>query len=182
MNEKIIQHHIFHNFYKGSKVMCNNFQWRFGEADVISISKSDMSIEYEVKCSKSDFKADFKKKAKHLRLSGVRHRKNGYLGVPNRFYYVTPVGLLRVGDIPIYAGLIEINTSAAPHASAIVVKKAPLIHSEKNLGNLVEDIAHALTIRLIYGGSYVSFREGHTSQRDIFIDNEAKKYFEKDLE
>lgn len=153
-----MQHNIFHNYFSNNKVMCNNFGWMYGEADVIAVTKSDLLVEYEIKLSKSDFKADFKKRAKHLRYSGIKHRRKGWLGIPNRFYYVTTPGLLELSDIPEYAGLIEIDSSLPDHCSAKTLKKAPLIHSDKCPNMTMEQIAHALTIRLVHGGSYVSWR------------------------
>jgi hypothetical protein len=154
----------------------------YGEADVIGITKANLSVEYEIKLSKSDFKADFKKTAKHLRLSGVRHRRKGYNGVPNRFYYVTPVGLLGLDVIPPYAGLIEINTSAPLHVSANIVKKAPLIHSDKANEALIAQIAHALTIRLVYGGSYVKWLEQQSVESlGLEVDRPGINYGEFDI-
>ena len=77
------------------------------ECDVISISKADFIYEYEVKISKSDFKADFKKKKHKLMTErkSVNESKNFYF-IANYFYFVVPENLISIDDIPEYAGLI----------------------------------------------------------------------------
>ena len=142
------------------------------ESDVFIQMKSGYHYELEHKISRSDFKADFKKSAKHYQLSNskkdiltipgreqyvyttqefldgfgfninefvsdnlrvgikfnnlcsVQFRKNR---IPNRFYYITPKGLLSKSEIPDYAGLLE-------YSEQIVVQKkvAPWLHKRKD--------------------------------------------------
>ena len=51
------------NLYEKSRsIFCTNFQGMgFAECDVIRITESNIVYEYEIKTSRSDFKADFKK-------------------------------------------------------------------------------------------------------------------------
>jgi hypothetical protein len=96
---------------RGHTLAVNNiymFSWR-NESDLVSITGTGYIWEYEVKLSKSDFHADFKK-LRHQRyelqsniMQGNRLRK------PNRFWYVTPVGLVSADDLPWYAGLITVR-------------------------------------------------------------------------
>lgn len=67
------------------------------ECDILEITKSNYSYEYEVKISISDFKADTKKKGK---FDNPR---------TNYFYYIVPKGLISINDIPEYAGLIYVK-------------------------------------------------------------------------
>jgi len=86
---------VFPNIYLGS--------W---EADILEVTKAGYTYEYEVKISKSDFKADFtkcKKKGKGSELKSD-HIKCGKR--TTHFYYLCPDGLLSVEEIPEYAGLI----------------------------------------------------------------------------
>lgn len=46
--------------------------------------------------------------------------------VPNKFYYAAPPGLIKISEIPDYAGLIEVDEN-----SSTIVKKAPIIHKNK---------------------------------------------------
>lgn len=112
------------------------------------MSKSGYTYEFEIKISRSDFKADFKKVEKHT-LLGMKENFKVIPGhywegrryspahtdvrildrrklTPNRFYYVTPKGLLTVSDIPEYAGLLEIEGKKVR-----ITKTAPLLHKEK---------------------------------------------------
>lgn len=82
------------------------------------------------KVEKSKLNEDRKKQ--ELEWIHKHFDNNAYYNVklhkkPNFFYYVTPVNMLDVNDIPSYAGLIEIND----YGTFITVKKAPKLHNEK---------------------------------------------------
>lgn len=125
------------------------FNW---ESDIFALSKSKYAVEIEVKVSKSDFLADFKKIEKHLLLKNRSKKwimcdKRVYEGaqwfykyctfkykevkkcIPNRFYYAAPVGILKLSDIPDYAGFIEVYNDGRQFE---IIKKAPLLHKEVN--------------------------------------------------
>jgi hypothetical protein len=59
-------------------------------------SKGYAATAYEIKVSRADFRRDTHEKQRESRLFS------------DRFYYVTPVGLLRKDEVPDWAGLIEI--------------------------------------------------------------------------
>jgi len=127
------------------------------ECDVISISKSNYIYEYEVKISKSDFKADFKKEKHKLMLEGIGVKERlikennnmvrdiWYL-TPNYFYFVVPENLIPIEDIPQYAGLIYMNEKQEFET----IKKAPLIHKEKATYNFIRQLSHNLTCKLVF--------------------------------
>lgn len=147
--------------YKGAELFLSNHDYIFRnsyifgwESDIFALTKSGLSVEIEVKVSRSDFFADFKKEDKHRYLSskgfvikskkeyisqwGYENNKytyldgeacrvefiNSILNTPNRFYYACPDGLILPNEIPKYAGLIYGNK---------VVKKAPLLHNNRNV-------------------------------------------------
>ena len=119
------------------------------ECDVISISKSDFIYEYEVKISKSDFKADFKK-PKHTLIKESKFIKESksetlYL-VPNYFYFVVPENLISIDDIPEYAGLIYITEQQTFN----IIKKAPIIHKTKASKEFIRALSHQLTCKLVF--------------------------------
>lgn len=64
---------------------------------VISTSAGNETIAFEIKTSKKDFKRDIEN---DLKQRGARL-------YANRFYYVTPKGLVDRKDVPIWAGLLE---------------------------------------------------------------------------
>lgn len=53
--------------------------------------------------------------------------------LPNRFYYCAPEGIIDISEVPAYAGLMIISNGYVKE-----VKKAPLLHKEKN------DLRHVL--------------------------------------
>lgn len=128
MNETFIKRALFWEFNNHDYRLFNVYA--FGEeTDFFCISKTGYATEFEIKVSKSDFKADFKKKKKHERYADKSRTHK-----PNRFYYVVPEGLIDVKDVPTYAGLIYVNKFAS--APMKYIKKAPLLHKEKPMENI----------------------------------------------
>ena len=60
-------------------------------------SKGYLATAYEIKISRADYRRDNFEKQREARLFS------------DRFYYVTPVGLLKPHEVPDWAGLIEID-------------------------------------------------------------------------
>jgi hypothetical protein len=134
MTEKTIQNALFgYLLQRGNQLSVPNYtpvKWH--ECDMLAITKAGYSVEFEIKISRSDFKADASKEGKHRSLA---------LGDPNgpsRFFYVVPQGMIAVEEVPYWAGLIyadERESSAWWGAKAqrrIVlkeVKKAPKLHT-----------------------------------------------------
>lgn len=98
-----------------------------GKADLLSVTKARLVHEFEIKCSLGDFRREFEKKdTKHDRLDRADNR---LMSLPNYFWFVSPVGLLDMDDIPSYAGLMYVNEEGCS-----VQTEAPRIHSD-NLSN-----------------------------------------------
>lgn len=92
-----------------------------GEADLISVTKSDLIHEFEIKRTLEDYNREFNtKNKKHRLLEG----SGKYEYSANYFWFVVPSGLLET--VPEYAGLIEILDE-----SYKVVKTVPRLHSNK---------------------------------------------------
>lgn len=120
------------------------------ECDVISISKSNYIYEYEVKISRSDYKKDFIKE-KHSLILNEKYTMTSYKGdliylLPNYFSFVTFKDLIRIDEIPDYAGLIYINEDSKFE----VVKKPSLLHKIKANDSLIKKISHNLTCKLVF--------------------------------
>jgi len=119
------------------------------ECDVISISKSDYIYEYEIKTSRADFKKDFIKE-KHTHIIKEKYTKTVkgeliYL-LPNYFSFVTPKDLIKIEEVPDYAGLIYMNDDY----SFEVIKKPKLLHKTKANNEFIRKIAHNLSCKLIF--------------------------------
>jgi hypothetical protein len=91
------------------------------EFDVLSLNKSGFLTEFEVKISRSDFKADAKKKKWEKYQQRIPEQ------TPNYFNYVCPEGLIEAHEVPEYAGLIYVDNLGALK----VIRKAKLLHSYK---------------------------------------------------
>lgn len=119
------------------------------------LTKSYYAIEVEIKMSRADFKADFKKAKKHKLLAsmgravaekaGQKYQRNlfqngvpaptlTYLhwiepknNVPNRFYFCCPKGMIALDELPDYAGLLWVGESGL----IMPGRPAPLIHKER---------------------------------------------------
>lgn len=103
------------------------FEW---ESDFFAISKSGYSVEVEIKISRSDFLADFKKtnyvgKNKHSLLIDSE-----YIKKPNKFFFACPTGLIKKEDISENYGLIWIEKG-----NGTIIKDAKFIHKNKMLDN-----------------------------------------------
>ena len=127
------------------------------ECDVISISKSNYIYEHEVKISRSDFKADFKKEKHRLMLEKkstidrlIKENNNmindTWYYTPNYFYFVVPSNLVSESEIPEYAGLIYMNDNF----DFEVIKKAPFIHKTKATDKFIRQLSHNLTYKLVF--------------------------------
>jgi hypothetical protein len=154
---KAVRRH-FHNYdYK----LFNAYMYNW-ECDFFAVSTSNYAVEVEVKISRSDFLADFKKTDKHhlftnhkkeyilekypfrpyIRNGGIYNPETYNFGLgdsssiyfknickclPNKFYYACPKDLLKIDEMPFYAGLLYIDGN-----EVIETKKAPFLHKLKN--------------------------------------------------
>lgn len=69
----------------------------------------------------------------------------GILGLPNYFYYVCPDGMIKLDDLPEYAGLIYLRKGWKNPLK--IIRKAPILHKE--VFKKWEDIAIKLSYKLI---------------------------------
>jgi hypothetical protein len=107
INANIIQKELM-VFLKGAYdiLLPNYFHGSF-EMDLFRITDSDFVVEYEIKISRSDFFADFKKKHWNGNTKHDGMTAGTLNNCPNKFFFVTPKGLLKKEEIPVHAGLIE---------------------------------------------------------------------------
>lgn len=145
---KNIEKSLVMNLYeKGHSPISTHFTGcGLSECDVISISKADFIYEYEVKISKSDFKADFKKNKHKLMIErkAVNEKKSFYF-IANYFYFVVPENLITIDDIPEYAGLIYLIND-----KFVQIKKAPLLHKTKASTSFIRQLSHNLSCKLVF--------------------------------
>lgn len=149
---------ILDDFYFKQVRFCINNAYIFKhnwESDFFILRKNGFCNEYEIKISKQDFKNDFKKDIKHQILKSgsflykyrkFSHWEDGINAIynnveeirkwnlrPNKFFYVVPENLIKLEDIPEYAGLVYCKQNG----DLIVVKEAPFLHKENLTDKLI---------------------------------------------
>lgn len=93
--------HVFRD-KKGNRIFPNIFVGKW-EADLLEVTRSRLTYEYEVKVSRCDFHKDKKKSDKYGKnkfdvvTSGQR---------TNYFYYIVPKSLIKPDEVPDFAGPI----------------------------------------------------------------------------
>ena len=105
-----IEAKILHEFRWEKRCMpvCPTIElFNFFEADVAAVTKTGFVHEIEIKVSRSDFLADFKKSNSNGKKHEILQAKGDKN--PNYFWFATPKGLLKESDIPHYAGWIEVR-------------------------------------------------------------------------
>lgn len=102
--------------------VCENIHLLHHEADVVSVSKSGVMREFEVKVSRRDYLRD-STKCKRQFLD-VAHRQKS----PNYFSYVCPAGLIKPSELPAYAGLYYVTDDLRVHE----VKAPAKLHGYKH--------------------------------------------------
>ena len=123
---------------------------------MVSVTKAGFVHEFEIKISRSDFFADAKKVEKHCTIRNGWRELNAYEKTyveqegglpdkhwlrehltadnkyktpfrPNYFWYVCPMGMIQLSELPDHAGLIELHDRGYLHQ----VKNAERLHKEK---------------------------------------------------
>lgn len=128
------------------------------ECDVFMMTKSNYFYEYEIKLSRQDFLKDkFKERKKYewgksgtFNVSTLKKHNmllNRDTKGPSVFYYVVPAGMIKMNEVPEYAGLIEIiqNDWGISFSNAI---KAPRLHSVKTDETVRDDIMRTCYFRM----------------------------------
>lgn len=163
--EKSIQKALHYSFLSESTKkyeMYNMFVYDW-ESDYLTITRSGYAYECEIKISRSDFFNDAKKLNKHLILEGKKEKPE-----PNYFYYAVPKDLIKVEEVPEYAGLIYIINDY----NSTIVKEAPKLNKEK------QDVEKLNLIDKFY--YRLLDREFKLEKNDISELNKKIKLLEKD--
>ena len=156
-NTKDIQELVCKEEVIKGNLPCENIQVAFiqGEQDVLSILKSGYVAEYEVKVSRSDFKADAKKsKWKSYALKIERH-------MPNYFSYVCPPGMIKEYEVQSFAGLIYAHDN---HLE--VIKKAKILHRFKHdITGMLKKFARVKSERKYLGSCLMTYQNNQIKER-----------------
>ena len=175
----LIKYYLIRNLLDKQTYVIPNYYLGNWECDVLELSKNNYTTEYEIKISKQDFKKDFDKQR-------VSHKVNGKWdwGNPvvcknhdeiltgkraNRFYFVTPAGLLTKDDVPEYAGLIEIGDM---WHDVKIIKHAKWLHKNIAGDKIYKGMMSKFYQRYVYNNYFPKFREFLTVLNTITKTNE----------
>lgn len=147
----------------GYDIIIPNYFYGHYEMDLFRLVKSGYITEYEIKISRSDYFADFKKYKKHERFLD----KTCY---PNRFYYVVPEDLIKESEVPKYAGLIYYVEN-----HLYIVKNASIIHKNMPNNDIYRRLAQSLEFREQHHRGKARFYKIENIQLKIIIDNLNKQ-------
>lgn len=133
-----LMHHLTGS---NTKVNVMNYYLDGFECDLLSITRSDLTVEYELKRSVADFKKDFQKEnSRYNRITRERIIKNKHDLIKegkrtNRFYFVMPKEMADKIEVPKYAGLLTFKSKWFN-----IEKRAPMLHHNKADGKLFEAV------------------------------------------
>ena len=142
MTEDLIQRALYWKHLSGARLMLPNYRppgWG-EECDLFVVTRAMFSIEYEIKLTRSDFKADSRKVRKHERLAA--HDPDDRW-MPTRFFYVMPDEMIPGDQVPDYAGLIYVREVVDRYGSRVKlvqVRPAPRLSRHKR----TEKTLHAM--------------------------------------
>ena len=165
MTERDIQFRLFYEL-KPFMAAPNIMMYGCYESDLLAITgKSMFAHEYEIKLSKSDFLADFKKC--HQKFTGVfdyvpssyggttqravyvtktKHQELLEGKFANRFTYCFPQGLIDHALVPEWAGIVEV-IQFENRIGLNRVRNARLLHKNKMTDTQITQIARSLSFR-----------------------------------
>lgn len=138
-------------------IVTENFNYFFiGELDVVSLNKSGYVSEFEVKISRSDFKADSKKRKWYFFDNKIEKQ------IPNYFWYACPDGLIMPHEIKPYMGLIYYSEKGF-----IVIQKPKIIHKFKHdVVKLLTKIARQNNWKQYFGACQLTVKNNEIKERN----------------
>jgi len=113
INSKQVLETLKKQFKHSKKIAESIYYYNMWEADFLYISNQDWINEVEIKVYRHDFVRDKDKESKYDKLL---HGGSGL----KKFYYACPTGMLKLDEIPSFAGLIY-----SDGIKATIVKRAP---------------------------------------------------------
>lgn len=156
MTAKEIQVALFEYFReRGYLYFSSNTNAFEHEADFVAVTSIKIAVECEIKRSRSDFFADFKKDLKHKLLQSKKYPIS-------QFYFACEEGLIRKEEVPFPYGLMYIKKSKNKLTNknyvVSVAKNAKKIHNNP--------ISDYLLIKLLTSVSYKWFNLLKSSQEE----------------
>ena len=157
--------------------VCSNFSGAgFAEMDCLVMTKAGIITEFEIKMSRGDFFADFKKPKHEVFKNGGKPTQGDIWSLsrcyPNKFYFAVPENLVSPMEVPEYAGLIYFKKyKLATHPGQEFIeftyaRKAPFIHRVKHGQEVISAIARVLSARFVFGCSLMTYKNRQIKKRN----------------
>jgi len=136
-------------------IKCTHGWW---EADLLSITRSSLIHEFEIKCSRSDWRKELnqitndqihpgRKRYRFETISEQFDSDDDHKSSPNYFWVVAPEGVVNVDELPPYAGLIHVYFfRGKPKIKKVVAARR--IHPFKATDKEIMAMARGLNYRL----------------------------------
>lgn len=134
----------------------NFYPPRWHETDLFTIRNS-LCYEFEIKVTRSDFFSDRRKINKQSSLLAG-------MCVPNLFYYVVPEKMIKVDEVPKWAGLMYVSKWGV----IVTHKRAPKLHDKEVSPEIYKAIAASFSNRVSQG----VFDTGYSESAITTIDAE----------
>lgn len=142
LTEKVVQSLIMRDRWVKNFCLPGYTPAGWWECDVFQITEAGYWVEFEVKLTLADFKRDSEKSREvypRPYVFGVQAEKELKHTVleraadrgPCQFYYVAPVGVIPLAQLPAWAGLIELQQNGTALYERAPTVKAPRRHKNK---------------------------------------------------
>ena len=141
-----IQRRLILDRYRQTFVLKNYTPAGWFECDVFEVTAAGYFREYEIKISRGDFKNDAAKAKSKFNFEQVdgrgrfvetrldsKHQQlaaNSTAG-PVQFWFVYPEGLVKLDEVPLWAGVIEMNMNHGKLPYGVERRPAPRRHGQK---------------------------------------------------
>ncbi len=147
-----------HYAWKQAMVIENvSFSKYAGEFDIAVITSSGLLHEIEVKISRSDFAADKKKDKWHNYFPNPNPTK-----CPNFFYYACPNGMIKLEEIPSWAGLFYFE-----NGNCWIEKRAKRLHKENASEDVMKKMLRLYSQRHFLGGACMTVLNKRIDERNL---------------
>ena len=196
MSEAVIQKVLAKAYYDKGMIFHNATFGGF-EADFLLIRKSQISHEFEIKCSKSDYRRDFTHKTRgvseelriqhgletthpehHWRSDVLKHdvlQSDCPLG-PQRFSFCCPEGLLTPEEVPEQYGLIYIKNMDGDKPYVSEIREAKMLHKVKASDAVVNRLVTAFYNNRVYKETFSDYLQSLKDEKQRSIERKARAY------
>lgn len=125
-------------------IMPNVYVDNWNECDALCVLRSGYTHEVEIKITRSDFKADFKKTnwwqthqhpsshnySRRFEMNKHEQLEQG-IGFPNRFSFLVPDDMVDPDEVPDYCGLMYFNRHIGLRGRITTIRQPKLLHKNK---------------------------------------------------